>query len=129
MAMDYKQKGAEQLYCMKCGKEIPEKQAFCDRCLEIMEQFPVKPDAHVILPNRNVPSVVKKSPSRKKVLPPEERLAKARKAIQWLSVALIVSIIALCLSVSLLIDTIGSKDPDRAIGQNYSTIDAAKDTD
>lgn len=116
------------MYCMKCGKEIPEKQAFCDSCLEVMERFPVKPDVRVLLPNRAAPAAVKKSPSRKKTLPPEERLAKARKAIQWLCFALVISVLALFLSVSLLIDTIGSKDPDRAIGQNYSTVDVDKDT-
>ena len=38
--------------CMKCGVEIPEQQVFCDHCLQIMEQYPVKPDAHIHLPKR-----------------------------------------------------------------------------
>ena len=29
--------------CMKCGREIPEQQTFCDVCLEVMSQYPVNP--------------------------------------------------------------------------------------
>ena len=114
---------------MKCGKEISEKQAFCDSCLETMKRFPVRSDTRVLLPSRPAPDTAKKTPVRKKALSSEERLVKARKAIQWLSVALAISVIALFLSVSLLIDTVGSEDPNRVIGQNYSTVDASKDAD
>ena len=127
MDTDYKQKGVTQLYCMKCGKEISEKQVFCDSCLEVMERFPVKPDTRILLPNRTVPAAAKKSPARKKVLPLDERFAKAKKAIQWLSLALVISIIALCLSITLLADTIGAEKSNHAIGQNYSTVDAGKE--
>lgn len=117
------------MYCMKCGTEIPEKQVFCDSCLEVMDLFPVKPGTRVLLPNRAAPVTVKKSTSRRKVLSLEERLARARKAIQWLSIALITSIIILFLSVTLLLETLNSEDPNRMIGQNYSTIDAAADSE
>ena len=115
------------MYCMKCGKEIAEKQVFCDSCLEIMKQYPVKSDTRILLPNRAVPTLVKKVPVRKKVLSSEERLTKARKVIQWLSISLVAALIALSLTISLLIDTIGSEESGGVIGQNYSTIDASKD--
>ena len=112
------------MYCMKCGKEIPEKQVFCDGCLKGMERFPVKPDTRVLLPSRPTPITAKKTPTRRKALSLEERLVKAKKAVQWLSIALVVSVIALFLSVSMLIDTVGSEDSNQVIGQNYSTVDS-----
>ena len=30
------------MFCMKCGKEIGEHQVFCNSCLEIMSQYPVR---------------------------------------------------------------------------------------
>ena len=117
------------MYCMKCGKEIPEKQAFCDSCLEVMEHFPVKPGTRVLLPNRTTPVAIKKSSGKKKVLSVEERLSRARRVIQWLSIALIASLLILFFSVALLFETLHTEDPNRVIGQNYSTIDAAKDSE
>ena len=46
--------------CMKCGKETREGQLFCARCLETMEAYPVKPDAHIQLPVRKAGAAPKK---------------------------------------------------------------------
>ena len=129
MGMYYGWKGVTQMYCMKCGKEIPEKQSFCDNCLVVMEQFPVKPGTPALLPNRPAPAPLKRSASRKRVLSPEDRLARAKKAIQWLSIILAVTLFALFLSVTLLIDAFRSEVPEKEIGQNYSTVGAVKNTD
>lgn len=117
------------MYCMKCGKKIPEKQAFCENCLAVMERFPVKPETRVLLPNREVPVAVKKSPVKRNVLSTEERLARSRKVIQWLSLSLAVAVLALFLSVSLLIETLTPEAQAGAIGQNYNTTGAAKHTE
>lgn len=117
------------MYCMKCGKKVPEKQAFCDSCLAVMEQYPVKKETHVLLPVREVPVTSKKSPVRRKVLSAEERLTRARKVIQWLSLSLAAVILALFLSVGLLVETITPKTHSGAIGQNYSTTDTSKNRD
>lgn len=117
------------MYCMKCGKEIPEKQAFCDDCLAVMEQFPVKPETRILLPNRPVPNTAKKTPTRKKVPTVEERMARMRRAIQWLSVSLAVAIFALFLSITLLADAMAPDTSGNAIGQNYNTTDTASNTD
>jgi hypothetical protein len=115
--------------CPECGKEISEKQVFCDSCLEVMERFPVNPGTRVLLPNRSAPAVSKKIASRRRVLTAEERLARCRKAIQVLSITLAVAIFALCLSISLLVDNLNSETPNRVIGQNYSTVDADRNAD
>ena len=129
MGMDYTQKEKAPLYCMKCGKEINESQVFCDGCLDVMDRFPVKPGTRVLLPNRAAPTVSKKAATRRKVLTTEERLTRCRKAIQVLSIALAVTIFALCLSISLLVDNVNNETPNRVIGQNYSTVDSPRDTD
>lgn len=113
------------MYCLKCGKEIPEKQAFCDRCLAVMEQYPVKPDTHILLPNRSIPQAVKKSANRKKEPTMKERLVRAKTAVKWLSIALAVMVFALSLSVTLLVDTLKSKNTNNTIGQNYNTVDTS----
>ena len=117
------------MYCMKCGKEIPGKQAFCDRCLEVMARFPVKPETHVLLPNRDTSTAPKKSPARRKPLSVEERLIRTKKVIQWLSIALAATFFALVLSVSLLIETMTPETQGGTIGQNYSTTDAQRGSD
>lgn len=117
------------MFCMKCGKEISGKQAFCDSCLEVMARFPVKPETRVLLPNRDASAAAKKSPVRKNALSAEERLARTKKAIQWLSIALAATFLALVLSVSLLIETITPETPEGVIGQNYNTTAAPGDRD
>ena len=117
------------MYCLKCGKEIPEKQAFCDRCLSVMERYPVKPDTPVLLPERKFLQTTKKAANRKRELTTKERLSQAKKAIQWLSIFLAVTFFALCLSVTLLVDTLKAKGTSDIIGQNYNTVDTFNNAD
>ena len=78
--------------CMKCGKETGNGQVFCDSCLEVMEQYPVKPDTVVQLPPpRNLNS--DKKSARKKELSPKELLRKQKKLLrryQYITVGLAV---------------------------------------
>lgn len=111
------------MHCLKCGVEIEEKQVFCSNCLAGMQQYPVKPESHVLLPKRPEPAVVKKAPPRKKTLSAEEKLEKLKKATQVLSIALVTSVLALVLSISLLADLIFNQAEETNIGQNYSTMD------
>lgn len=112
------------MYCMKCGKETKEDQVFCDSCLGLMEQFPVKPGTYVQLPVR--PAVAnKKSPTRKKVLTQEEQLARLRRAVRHLAVALACSLLALGLTLSLLIHTLSEQTAGEDIGKNYNTVSDA----
>lgn len=67
--------------CMKCGKETGDGQVFCDSCLEVMEQYPVKPDTVVQLPPARNLSSDKKS-ARKKELSPKELLRKQKKLLK-----------------------------------------------
>lgn len=46
--------------CMKCGQETVDEHVFCEKCLAVMEKYPVRPGAVVMLPRRREPSVIKK---------------------------------------------------------------------
>jgi len=78
-------KGAWAVNCMKCGREISEGQAFCQECLEIMDQYPVRPGTYVrIPPRKNYEDA--KQPRRKKELTPEECIAQLQNKVHWLSI-------------------------------------------
>ena len=74
--------------CMKCGREIGEGQAFCEECLEIMEQYPVRPGTYVRIPPRKDYEDLRQ-PRRKKELTPEEHIALLQNKIHWLSIAVV----------------------------------------
>ena len=81
-------KGAWAVNCMKCGREISEGQVFCEDCLKIMEQYPVRPGTYVRIPPRKDYEELR-PPRRKKELTPEEHLAQLQEKIRWLSVSVV----------------------------------------
>lgn len=74
--------------CMKCGREISEGQAFCQECLNVMAEYPVRPGTYVRIPPRKDYEDVKQ-PRRKKELTPEEHLAVLQNKVHWLSIAVV----------------------------------------
>ena len=108
------------MYCMKCGKEIGETRVFCDDCLEIMSQYPVKPGTHVHLPSAAT-TAEKKAAPKKRQPTPEEYLARFRTATRWLSIALVSTLLILGIAITLLVDAV--KTPAASdIGKNYNTV-------
>ena len=108
--------------CMKCGVEIPESQVFCDSCLSVMEQYPVKPDVVVKLPQRReIP--VKKNTPRKKTRTPEEQIVRLKRRNRLLTSVLCLLLAASLLFLSLCIDYIRQLDVQKLLGQNYSTVE------
>lgn len=101
--------------CMKCGREIPEGQVFCSGCLEVMATYPVAPDAHVHIPKRPA----KASEKKPKGLTPAEQIALLKKAIRWLLVTVAILTATMGILAILLLQT--SEQPQRPIGQNYTT--------
>ena len=99
--------------CMKCGKAIEDGQAFCARCLEVMEDYPVKPDVHIQLPVHSAEESNKK-PSRKKRR--ERSVAGLRKQIGWMWAVIVLLMLALAFSWGREAVHPGSKAP----GQNYT---------
>jgi len=111
------------MQCTKCGRNIEGNAVFCNKCLDTMAQYPVKPGTVIQLPHRKA-APAKKATSRKKVLPPEEQVIQQRKTIRWLCVALASTFLLLCLSVALLFHLEREQESTETIGQNYMTRDA-----
>ena len=108
--------------CLKCGKETGMSSVFCDNCLEKMAEHPIKPDAAIQLPHRVHTPEDKKPARKKKDYTSAELLKKARKRIFWLSVAVILLILSLLISLSLLEHTFEALDAAQSQGKNYTTI-------
>lgn len=87
------------MVCMKCGKNTEKERMFCARCLEVMEAYPVKPDAVVQLPSRNSANAPKKQTRKGRTDPKDARISALRRQVRlmWLVV------IALLLAVALLL--------------------------
>lgn len=106
--------------CMKCGREIPAGQVFCDRCLEVMAQYPVKPDTAIHLPHRQEQPVTKKV---KRAPTPEEQILHWRKKYRRLLVCLLVAILLLAAAVVVgFLHELPGDQVTIPVGRNY-TID------
>ena len=114
--------------CMKCGVEIPEGQVFCEHCLSVMEQYPVKPGAHIHLPKRAVDAEAPKKPAKKKRPPtPEEQISTLRLKVLRLRLVAVILTFVICVVGGLLALEIYEDFTDvPATGRNY-TIDTSMD--
>ena len=111
------------MQCMKCGVEIPEQQVFCDHCLGIMEQYPVKPDVHIHLPKRDAsPEQSKKPTKKKRSLSQEELLSILKMRVLRLRLAVAVLVFLLCLLSGLFALNLYQQYQQSNTGKNY-TID------
>lgn len=117
------------MYCMKCGTKTAEEQAFCARCLEEMDRYPVRSDVPILLPQRAPAPAVKKAAPKKKRRTPKEQVVILRKVVKYLLIALVSITVVLSLTIALLIQALPSDDPGSVIGQNYSTVDDSDGAD
>ncbi len=108
--------------CMKCGREIAENEVFCPKCLESMEQCPVKPDVVVQLPNRQ-DDQIKRITHRKKTRTPEEQIQRLRRKNRHLALIAALLLVACAFLTFLSIDFFKQLDVQRFLGQNYSTAE------
>ena len=88
------------MYCIKCGRDAQEGQVFCENCLQIMDQHPIKPGTVVNLPRRAPASSPKKA--RKRTIPPEEQIAALKKRSRKLTLWLVIMVLLLGLSLGAL---------------------------
>lgn len=82
------------MYCLKCGRETVSEKVFCNECLELMKQHPVKPGTAIQLPQRASMAVPKKAPKR--VLSPEEQIVRLKRSRFWLRLTVILLFVCLC---------------------------------
>ena len=109
--------------CLRCGRETPNEQIFCERCLENMKKYPVKTGTAVHLPDRNAleyrPQVIHRQPS------PEEQLQQLRKTVRVLITAVTLLSVSLGITAWLLIRS--SLNTQRTMpgnmGRNYTAVE------
>ena len=108
--------------CLKCGRDIPEEQLFCESCLEVMERYPVKPNTAVQLPHRDKPVSAKKAQAKRRQGPTAEE--KLQTALRFLRRILVLWLITLGLLIASLFPAVKYLQGEtlRLPGQNYSTF-------
>lgn len=89
------------MQCMKCGREVPDGHVFCDKCLETMDRYPVKPGTPVQI----LPRTPKDKASKKRGLSPEELLSRQRRLNRRLRLLVWLLAIALAGAVGILLYT------------------------
>ncbi len=107
--------------CIKCGVEIKEPQVFCDRCLEEMEQYPVKPNVTVTLPPQVKASVSKKKNRRQRYTKPEDQIRQLRSTLRILLAALAVVFIAFVMVAVMMLNLLNEKEDETPSGQEYNS--------
>ena len=111
--------------CMKCGAETPETQVFCDHCLALMEDYPIKPGTHIHLPKRAETEDAAKRPAKKKRAPtPEEQISALRMKVLRLRLAAAILAFALCVVSCFLGLKLYEEHTQPNTGRNY-TIDTS----
>lgn len=108
--------------CLKCGRELSGAQVFCDSCLASMEKYPVKRDAPLRLPNRNVHAPAKRPQKKKRVLKPEEQVLQLQKVIRWMLIMMAITVTALTLTVGILLFQRTPAEESNT-GRNYQTAE------
>lgn len=106
--------------CMRCGKDTSGDQVFCPECLDVMQQYPVSPNATVRLPRRPDPGAERR-PVRRRVPSEEEQLRVLRKRVRvmtWLLAGALALIIALSIPAVL---HLLEENPAFLPGQDYSS--------
>lgn len=113
------------MQCLKCGKKTSGRQVFCEECLVVMQDYPVKPGTPVQLFQRERLSQDKKPSSSLREPAPAEQLRRLRTMVRWLLGAIAVLSIVLLLTAGMLIHTLEQNKPNTAIGKNYTTTTSA----
>ena len=114
---EYMHKGGGAMYCMKCGREIPDGQVFCQECLEVMANHPIAPETHVQLPKRPA-----KAPDKKpKALPPAEQILHLKKKLRRMTITTVALLVIVGALSVLLARKWEDPQTEQPIGRNFTT--------
>lgn len=110
---------------MKCGREIPSGNVFCEDCLRDMANYPVKPGTVV-----NIPPQTRQTARRPERRQPtqQQRLESLQRRVRILGYALTLSVALLIGSGALLLSLLQEVDDGPLPGQNYSTAESTGST-
>lgn len=99
--------------CLKCGKDTKDEQVFCPRCMAAAEEYPVKPDVHIQLPNRPRQDLPKKTNRKRRAPSVEEQVNHLRARQRRLTAAIVALVLLLCAAGALVIhDAFSPEDAD-----------------
>ena len=112
------------MYCLKCGNETENEQVFCQRCLDRMEQYPVKPGTIARIPHRSTNTALKKQ-NRRKAHSLEDQVIRLRVAIRTMLTILGAALVVLGIFAWLYFDALNklSEMPESSKGTNYQVVD------
>ena len=112
------------MYCLKCGKKTQGEQIFCESCLAVMDQYPVKSDTPIHLPNRTTSPIPKKPAHRKRTISPEEQIQNLKHTNRRLTSIILVLIVALGICIGALAFQLLNPQPqpeaNSSSGKNYT---------
>ncbi len=108
--------------CMKCGREVPGDQCFCDQCRAGMEKYPVKSGIAIQLPKRRESPMFKMMPARRRITP-EEQVKKLQWTVTVLSVLLVASALTIGFLLYPMVKPLLEEEKPKP-GQNYSTMES-----
>ena len=101
--------------CIKCGRKVKDQHVFCEDCLAEAEGYPVDPATPIQLPaHAPVVSQKKKGGKKKAARPPEAQLKRLRASMRWLLFALVVVLLAFCLTALMLLNLLEQRDQPSA---------------
>ena len=113
--------------CLKCGRDLEDGQVFCDRCLGVMERYPVKPGTPVFLPKHRVDSPPRKSSRLRLPLTPEAQVKRLRNQLRW-AWGLAAVFLTVCLVLGIVFLRHQQSHQKLQPGQNYSAIETTPET-
>ena len=107
--------------CMKCGREIPDTQVFCDGCLDVMEKYPVKPGTVVQISHRSDAEPVRKPSRKKRELSGDELIEHLQLTVKRLWICVLILSVLVCLAGAFLFHR-WQQPATPVTGRNY-TVD------
>ena len=111
------------MYCLRCGRETEDEQAFCLECQKEMAKYPVDPNAVVQIPVRKQISP-KKAVKRK--VTPEEQIKFLKRCLRLYACLFLIAVITLIFLSIPMIRYYGEQHFQ--IGQNYTTVKPTSET-
>ena len=107
--------------CIKCGKKTKGEQIFCDRCLQGMENYPVKPDVHIQLPVHASPAAPKKSVKKRRNPTEEEQLLRLRRVVRIMAAVIAALAVLLAVACGMLFGGKG-RQKETSLGKDYTYV-------
>lgn len=105
--------------CLKCGKKTAAANVFCDDCLTVMAQYPVKPGTVAHIPVRPAaPSAKAKTASPTAAL--NALIKRQRIFIRWLVILSVALAVLLLISTAFLLLELGGNHPFLPIIGRYA---------